>query len=117
MQAVVAEALIFVPLLYIADAKAPGAIDSATLVTALGAGGGYAEYCVVPETNALPVPPGPALVRRGYAVLAIDAYCFGERTGQGPGGPRELGYQFTWFFYCSRRLNTRYVGVGQRANH
>jgi len=36
---VVAEALIFVPLLYIADAKAPGAIDSATLVTALGAGG------------------------------------------------------------------------------
>jgi FtsH-binding integral membrane protein len=36
---VVVEALIFVPLLYIANAKAPGAIDSATLVTALGAGG------------------------------------------------------------------------------
>jgi FtsH-binding integral membrane protein len=36
---VVAEALIFVPLLYIADAKAPGVIDSATLVTAVGAGG------------------------------------------------------------------------------
>jgi FtsH-binding integral membrane protein len=36
---VVAEALIFVPLLYIADKHAPGAIDSATLVTALGAGG------------------------------------------------------------------------------
>jgi FtsH-binding integral membrane protein len=36
---VVAEALIFVPLLYLADAKAPGAIDSATLVTVLGAGG------------------------------------------------------------------------------
>jgi FtsH-binding integral membrane protein len=36
---VVAQALIFVPLLYIADAKAPGTIDSATLVTALGAGG------------------------------------------------------------------------------
>jgi FtsH-binding integral membrane protein len=36
---VVAEALIFVPLLYIADSKAPGAIDSATLITALGAGG------------------------------------------------------------------------------
>ena len=36
---VVAEALIFVPLLYIADARAPGAIDSATLVTCLGAGG------------------------------------------------------------------------------
>jgi hypothetical protein len=36
---VVAEALIFVPLLYMADAKAPGAIESATLVTVLGAGG------------------------------------------------------------------------------
>lgn len=36
---VVAEALIFVPLLYVADAKAPGTIDSATLVTALGASG------------------------------------------------------------------------------
>src|ERR1700735_2983260 len=36
---VVAEALIFVPLLYIAEAKAPGTIDSATLITALGAGG------------------------------------------------------------------------------
>src|SRR6201999_3925784 len=36
---VVAEALIFVPLLYIADAKAPGTIDSAVLITALGAGG------------------------------------------------------------------------------
>ena len=36
---IVAEALIFVPMLYIANAKAPGAIDSATLITALGAGG------------------------------------------------------------------------------
>jgi uncharacterized protein len=36
---VVAEALIFVPLLYFAEMKAPGTIDSATLVTALGAGG------------------------------------------------------------------------------
>ena len=36
---VVAEALIFVPLLYIADRKAPGTIDSATLITFLGAGG------------------------------------------------------------------------------
>jgi uncharacterized protein len=33
------EALIFVPLLYIANAKAPGAIDSAALVTGLGAAG------------------------------------------------------------------------------
>jgi len=36
---VVAEALISFPLLYLADAKAPGTIDSAVLVTALGAGG------------------------------------------------------------------------------
>ncbi len=36
---VVAEALIFVPLLYLANAKAPGTIDSAVLVTGLGAGG------------------------------------------------------------------------------
>jgi FtsH-binding integral membrane protein len=36
---VVAEALIFVPLLYIANMKAPGTIDSATLVTSLGAAG------------------------------------------------------------------------------
>jgi uncharacterized protein len=36
---VVAEALIFVPMLWYADAKAPGAIDSATLVTLLGAAG------------------------------------------------------------------------------
>ncbi len=30
---VVVEALIFVPLLYIAESKAPGTIDSATLIT------------------------------------------------------------------------------------
>ncbi|HOW66490.1 MAG TPA: alpha/beta hydrolase family protein [Candidatus Paceibacterota bacterium] len=38
-----------------------------------------------------PEEPGPALARRGYVVLAIDAYCFGERSGQGPGGPGEKG--------------------------
>lgn len=43
------------------------------------------------RTNAVPVPAGPALVRRGYVVLAIDACCFGERNGQGPGGPQEKG--------------------------
>ena len=43
------------------------------------------------RTNALPVPPGPALARRGYAVLGIDACCFGERNGQGPGGPEDKG--------------------------
>jgi dienelactone hydrolase len=43
------------------------------------------------QTNAVPVPPGEALVREGYIVLAIDAPCFGERNGQGPDGPSQLG--------------------------
>jgi dienelactone hydrolase len=38
-----------------------------------------------------PEPPGPALARRGFVVLGIDAYCFGERNGRGPGGPEEKG--------------------------
>jgi dienelactone hydrolase len=38
------------------------------------------------RTNATPVAPGPALARRGFAVLGIDACCFGERNGKGPGG-------------------------------
>jgi len=42
-------------------------------------------------TNATPVAAGPALVKRGYVVLAIDAYCFGERNGHGPGGLTEKG--------------------------
>ena len=43
------------------------------------------------RTNAVPVPPGPALAKRGYVVLGVDAYCFGERNGQGPGGLAEKG--------------------------
>ncbi|HEX8914175.1 MAG TPA: alpha/beta hydrolase family protein [Humisphaera sp.] len=43
------------------------------------------------KTNATPVPAGPALAKAGYVVLAIDAYCFGERNGRGPGGPAEKG--------------------------
>jgi dipeptidyl aminopeptidase/acylaminoacyl peptidase len=38
-----------------------------------------------------PQAPGPTLARRGYAALGIDAYCFGERNGRGPGGPKEKG--------------------------
>ncbi len=38
-----------------------------------------------------PEEPGPVLARRGYVVLAIDAYGFGERSGKGPGGPDEKG--------------------------
>ena len=43
------------------------------------------------QTNHTPALPGETLVGRGYVVLAIDAYCFGERNGHGPGGPAELG--------------------------
>ena len=35
--------------------------------------------------------PGPALVREGYVVLAIDAYGFNQRETQGPAGERERG--------------------------
>jgi len=38
-----------------------------------------------------PEPPGPALAKRGFVVLGIDACCFGERNGRGPGGPAETG--------------------------
>lgn len=43
-----------------------------------------------------PVTPGPALAQRGYVVLGIDSYCFGERNGQGPGGPAEKGQEGEW---------------------
>ena len=33
------------------------------------------------QTNAVPVPPGPALAKAGYVVLGIDACGFGERNG------------------------------------
>jgi dienelactone hydrolase len=42
---------------------------------------------------------GEALVRKGYVVLAPDAYAFGERSGRGPDGPKQKGGQeeATWF--------------------
>jgi dienelactone hydrolase len=40
-----------------------------------------------------PEAPGPALAKRGYVVLAIDASGFGERNGQGPDGPAEKDYR------------------------
>ncbi len=35
--------------------------------------------------------PAAAFAKRGYAVIAIDAYCFGERSGKGLGGEMETG--------------------------
>ena len=43
------------------------------------------------QTRHTPEAFGPTFVRRGFVVLGIDAYCFGERNGQGPGGPEEKG--------------------------
>jgi dienelactone hydrolase len=42
-------------------------------------------------THHTPEVPAETLTKQGYAVLAIDAYCFGERSGKGPGGPNEKG--------------------------
>lgn len=40
-------------------------------------------------THHTPEVPAETLTRAGYVVMAIDAYCFGERSGKGPGGPAE----------------------------
>jgi len=45
------------------------------------------------QARHIPEAPGPALARKGFIVLGIDAYCFGERNGLGPGGPDEKGSQ------------------------
>jgi dienelactone hydrolase len=42
-------------------------------------------------THHTPEVPAETLTKLGYAVMAIDAYCFGERSGKGPGGPNEKG--------------------------
>jgi dipeptidyl aminopeptidase/acylaminoacyl peptidase len=43
------------------------------------------------QSKHTPEEPGPAFAKRGYVVIGIDAYCFGERNGRGPGGPAEKG--------------------------
>src|SRR5712691_8575929 len=56
----------------------------------------WGEYEVGLEELFEPWPvaetPAVALTRRGYAVLAADAYAFGGRQGQGPGGAGERGH-------------------------
>lgn len=43
------------------------------------------------EAEHTPEIPAKAFTAHGYAVAGIDAYGFGERSGQGPGGPEEKG--------------------------
>lgn len=42
-------------------------------------------------THHTPQVPAEALTKAGFVVMATDAYCFGERSGKGPGGPGEKG--------------------------
>ena len=44
---------------------------------------------ITPNTYGGEEPFGEALVRRGYVVIAPDAYWHGERSGTGPAGPIE----------------------------
>jgi dienelactone hydrolase len=44
-------------------------------------------------THHTPEVPAESLIKEGYIVMAVDAYCFGERSGRGPGGPNETGGQ------------------------
>jgi len=43
------------------------------------------------QSKHTPEEPGSAFAKRGYVVIGVDAYCFGERNGQDPGGPSEKG--------------------------
>jgi dienelactone hydrolase len=42
-------------------------------------------------THHTPQVPAEVLTSFGYAVIAIDTYCFGERSGKGQDGPEEKG--------------------------
>jgi dienelactone hydrolase len=44
---------------------------------------------LVPNSNGAEEPLGVTLTKKGYVVFAPDAAWYGERAGQGPGGPRE----------------------------
>lgn len=56
------------------------------------------------------VKRGEALVKKGYVVLAPDAYAFGERSGRGPDGPKQKGKQEeeSWFKYFAWRGQTMF---------
>jgi dienelactone hydrolase len=42
-------------------------------------------------THHTPEIPAERFIDEGYVVMAIDAYCFGKRSGKGPGGSTESG--------------------------
>ena len=43
------------------------------------------------STHHTPQVPAEVLTQMGFLVVAIDAYCFGERSGKGPDGPQQTG--------------------------
>lgn len=48
-------------------------------------------HVLIPHTSGGAEPLGEAFVRRGWVVLASDAYWHGDRAGTGPAGPLETG--------------------------
>jgi len=81
------------------------------------AGIDYWDECAKLDQQRMKNPPDLAKYPETKGLPDIlDAERKGFVVGSG-GGARELAFHYTWFFYCSRRLNTRYVGVDQRANH
>ncbi|NLH15988.1 MAG: hypothetical protein GX455_05365, partial [Phycisphaerae bacterium] len=49
------------------------------------------EEVLIRAFQTLPFATGEELARKGYLVLCIDAYCFGQRRFQGPAGNAEEG--------------------------
>jgi hypothetical protein len=77
----------------------------------------YWDECARLDQERIQCAPNPT---RYPETKGLPDLLIAERKGflDGAGcGPRELAFKYTWFFYCSRRLNTRFVGTGLRANH
>lgn len=49
------------------------------------------EEALMQAFQTLPFATGEELARKGFVVLCIDAYCFGQRRSQGPAGVAEEG--------------------------